>query len=231
MRKAAMKNGAFPSFREGTAMKEQKKKLKLFVIDDRDIFRAGLAGILGREKEEFELAGCGKLSDETEELCIAAAPDVLLVHVPERETEGRLHVIDRIKDGVEGARVLVIAEAGDVNYLLKIAASGCDGYVHSDISETALAGVIRNLGNDVYIFDRTVIEKMLRLEEERQAPKRAEFSPRERKIVEMLGEGKSNAAIGKELNLSSGTVKNIVSEMLKRRHCKNRAQLVSVLSS
>jgi DNA-binding NarL/FixJ family response regulator len=211
-------------------MKEQKKKLKLFVIDDRDIFRAGLAGILGREEGGFELAGCEKLSDETAERCIAAAPDVLLVYVPEQETESRLRVIDRIKDGAEGARILVIAEPGDMNYLLKIAASRCDGYVHSDISETALWGVIHNLGNDVYIFDRTVIEKMLRLEEGRQAPKWADFSTRERKIVEMLGEGKSNAAIGKELNLSAGTIKNTVSDMLKRHHFKNRAQLVSVLS-
>jgi DNA-binding NarL/FixJ family response regulator len=212
-------------------MKKQHEKLKLFVIDDRDIFRAGLAEILGREEEEFDLAGCGKLSDATEELCISAVPDVLLVHVPARETEGMLHVIGRIKDGAEGVRIMVIADAGDVNYLLKIAASGCDGYVHSDISETALTGVIRNLGNDVYIFDRTVIEKMLRLDEEHQAPKRAEFSPRERKIVEMLGEGKSNAVIGKELNLSSGTVKNIVSDMLKRYHFRSRAQLVSELLS
>jgi DNA-binding NarL/FixJ family response regulator len=137
----------------------------LFVVDDRDIFRAGLAEVLGREEEEFELSGCGKLSDETEKLCVAAAPDVLLVHVPEREAENHLLFIGRVKNAAESTRILVAAEAGDMNYLLKIAASGCDGYIHSDISETALMRVIRNLGNDVYIFDRTVIEKMLLLEE------------------------------------------------------------------
>jgi DNA-binding NarL/FixJ family response regulator len=217
-------------------MEEQKKKLKVFVMDDRDIFQAGLAAILGREEEEFELSGCGKLSDETEERCLAAAPDVFLVHVPERETENYLRVIGKVKNAAEGVRILVIAETGNIRYLLKIAASGCDGYVHSGISGSALMGVIRNLGNDVYIFDRTVIEKMLRLKEEQwgeepEDPAPAEFSPRERRIVEMLGEGKSNADIGKELNLSGGTVKNIVSDMLRRRRFKNRAQLVSVLLS
>jgi DNA-binding NarL/FixJ family response regulator len=147
------------------SIKERKRKLKLFVVDNADIFRAGLAGILGREEEEFELSGCGKLSDEAEKLCVAAAPDVLLVHVPEREAENHLLFIGRVKNAAESTRILVLAEGGGMSYLLKIAASGCDGYIHSDISETALTGVIRKLGSDVYIFDRTVIEKMLRTEE------------------------------------------------------------------
>jgi DNA-binding NarL/FixJ family response regulator len=211
-------------------MKEQKEKLKLFVMDDRDIFRTGLAEILRRE-EEFELAGCGEPSDEAEELCIAAAPDVLLVYVSEREIENHLQIIDRIRNEAEGVRILVIVDVSDMDYLLKIAASGCDGYVHSDISCAALIGVIRNLGNDVCIFDRTVIEKMLCLGEERQAAKWADFSPRERKIVELLAEGKNSAAIGKELELSAGTVKNIISDMMKRHHFQKRTQLVNVLSS
>jgi DNA-binding NarL/FixJ family response regulator len=60
---------------------------------------------------------------------------------------------------------------------------------------------------------------------------RVEFSPRERKMVEMLAEGKSNAVIGKELGLSTGTIKNIISDMLKRYRFKNRAQLVNTLVS
>ncbi|MDR2180386.1 MAG: response regulator transcription factor [Synergistaceae bacterium] len=216
-------------------MSEQKENLKLFIMDDRDIFRAGLAEILRQEKEDFEVAGCGELSDETEEACIEAAPDVLVIHVSEREMENHLQIIDRIKSEAEGTRILVIVDFNDTDGLLKVAASGCDGYVHSEISGQGLMRIIQKLGNDVCIFDRTVIDKILHLEEERmdeerQAVHRQDFSPRERKIVEMLAEGKNSTTIGAELELSAGTVKNIISDMMKRHHFRKRTQLVKKLS-
>ena len=120
--------------------------------------------------------------------------------------------------------------------LLKAAASGCDGYVHSGISGSTLAKVIRNLGNDICIFDRTVIDKLLhlgtnRLRKERRTREAENLSPRERKIAELLADGKTNAAIGKELELAAGTVKNIISAMMKRHHFQRRTQLVNMLSS
>ncbi|MDR2779534.1 MAG: response regulator transcription factor [Synergistaceae bacterium] len=205
--------------------------LRLFIIDDNEIFRAGLTEILRPEKGDFEVSGSGEPSDEVEAFCTAAAPDVLLVHASGREMDKHLQIAGRIKKKVEGTRVLVIAEFTDIDYLLKIAASGCDGYVHSGISGRSLVRIIQNLGNDVYIFDRTVIDKVLLLEDERRVVKRSELSPREQRIVEMLAEGQSNAAIGKELNLSAGTVKNLISDMLKQHRFKNRAQLVKSLFS
>jgi DNA-binding NarL/FixJ family response regulator len=209
-------------------MEEQKKRLKLFVIDDSDIFRAGLAAVLGREEDDFDLSGCGKPSDETEALCAAASPDVLVIHSSAREMDTHFEIAGRLKGRAEGLRVLIIVEFTDIDYLMKIAASGCDGYVHSGISERALVRIIRNLGNDVYIFDRAVIDKMIFLNDKRRSG-RTEFSPRERRIVEMLAEGENNAAIAKELNLSAGTVKNIISDMLKRYRYRKRSQLVSAL--
>jgi DNA-binding NarL/FixJ family response regulator len=129
---------------------------------------------------------------------------------------------------MENIRILAITEFNDIEYLLTIAASCCDGYVHSGISRRSLVRVIENLGDDVYIFDRVIINKMLSLQNDRLTVK-VRFSPRERRIVEMLAEGKNNDAIGKELELSSGTVKNIVTKMLKRYRFKKRAQLVNEL--
>ncbi|MDR1137322.1 MAG: response regulator transcription factor [Synergistaceae bacterium] len=211
-------------------MRERKKKLKVFIMDDSDIFRAGLTEILRREDDDFELADGGGGPDEAEAFCLASAPNVLIVHASKRNMDRQLQAAGRIKRGAEGIRVLIVAEFADVEYLLKIAASGCDGYVHSGISGRSLVNVIRNLGNDVCIFDRAVIDKLLLLEDERRAARQVEFSPRERRIVEMMAEGKNNSAIAKELNLSGGTVKNTVSDMLKRHRFKNRAQLVNMLS-
>ena len=210
-------------------MEEQKEKLKLFVIDDSDIFRAGLCEILRAEEEDFELSGCGEPSDEVERLCMASAPNVLLLHASTGEIDKLLQRADRIRKKTEDIRILLIVEFSDIGYLLKIAASGCDGYVYSGISGRSLVKVIRKLGNDVYIFDRAIVNKLLSLEDERRTAKGAAFSPRERKIVEMLAEGKNNAAIGKELELSAGTVKNIISDMLKQYRFKNRVQLINAL--
>jgi DNA-binding NarL/FixJ family response regulator len=210
-------------------MEEHSEKLKLFIIDDSDIFRSGLAVIFG-EDEKFELSGCCGHSDESEENCAAEAPNILLLHASAHESDERLQIVGRIKKNVQGIRVLVIAEFTDINYLLRIVASGCDGYVHASISGSSPKRVVKNLADDICIFDRTIIDKLLLLEADRNGGNRAEFSPRELRIVEMLAEGRNNAEIGKEMLLSAGTVKNIISGMLRRRHLKNRVQLIKSLS-
>jgi DNA-binding NarL/FixJ family response regulator len=210
--------------------KERVEKIKLFIIDDSEIFRVGLAEIL-RQEEAFALSGCGENSDETEKLCISAAPDVLLLHASLREVGEYLQVADRVKKKVRNVRILVISEFADVDYLLQIVASGCDGYVHANISGRSLKRVVRNLGSDLCIFDRTIIDKLLTLGDTRRGSIQVEFSSRERKVVEMLAEGKSNSDIGKELEFAPGAVKNIIARMLNRGHFKNRAQLVNELFS
>jgi DNA-binding NarL/FixJ family response regulator len=199
-------------------------------MDDSDVFRSGLAEILGQD-ENFELSGCGEYSDELEELCVAASPDILLLHALTSEADRHLEIVGRIKKKARGVRVLVISELTDIQYLFKIVASGCDGYVHGSIPGSSLKRVVRNLGEDICIFDRTIIDRLLLLEDESRADNRVEFASRERRIVEMLAEGRNNADIGKELKLSAGTVKNLISKMLRRCHLKNRAQLVNLLLS
>ena len=210
------------------AMEERVKKLKLFIIDDSAISRAGLAEIL-KQEEEFELSGCANHSDESEKLFVSAAPDVLLLHASAREADKHLQIAGRIKEKAHNIRVLVISEFADIDYLLKVVRSGCDGYVHGAISVHDLKKVVRNLGENLCIFDRTIINKLLVLEDGGQAV--VQFSSRERTIVEMLAEGKSNSDIGKELNLAPGTVRNIISDMLNRHHFKSRFQLINVLFS
>ncbi|MDR1622337.1 MAG: response regulator transcription factor [Synergistaceae bacterium] len=209
---------------------KERGKIKLFIMDDSDIFRAGLAEIL-RQEEEFELSGCGEHSDEAEKLCVAVTPTVLLMHASMREADKYFQIAERIKEKAPNVRILVISEFTEVDYLLKIIASGCDGYVHGGISGRTLKRVIRNLGNDFCIFDQTVINKLLLLKDGRREGVRVEFSSRERKIIELLAEGKGNSDIGKELGLAPGTVKNIISGMLHRCCFKSKAQLVNVLFS
>jgi DNA-binding NarL/FixJ family response regulator len=212
---------------------ERKKKLKVFVMDDSDISRAGLAQIFEQEKESFELFGQEKCSDKGEKLCMAVAPDVLILHTQVRDTDKLLQIADRIKEKLENTQVLFISEFDDAAYLLKIVASSCDGYVHSSISRPSLLRAAKNIDEDLYTFDRATIKKILSLKNEPafdSKPKAPQLTPRERIIVELLKEGKDDNAIGKVLELSGGTVKNTVTNMLRRYKFKKRSQLVHELS-
>jgi DNA-binding NarL/FixJ family response regulator len=211
---------------------EQKKRLKVFIMGDFEIFRAGLAHILEQKEEDFKLCGCEQYSGKMEKRCMTAAPDVILVHAPTRDADKYIEIAGKIKKAREGTRILAISESNDIGYLLTIAVSCCDGNVHSGISKSALVKTIENLGHlgkEIHIFDRATLVKMLPVKEEPQSANQVQFSARERQIVEMLRDGKNYIAIAQELELASGTVVNFITRMLRKYQFKKKAQLVNAL--
>jgi DNA-binding NarL/FixJ family response regulator len=213
-------------------MKKKKRKLKVFIMDDSDIFRAGLIQMFEQRKGDFELTGREECSNEAEILCTVVAPDVLILHTSAWETDKQLQIAGRIKEKMKNTRVLFISEFDDTEYLLGILASSCDGHVHSGISRRSFIKAIKNFGHDSYTSDQEGIKRILSLKDnERASANKLDFRPRERQIVEMLRDGKNTATIAKELELSIGTVKNAVTRMLRRYQLKNKAQLVDALLS
>ncbi|MDR2527596.1 MAG: response regulator transcription factor [Synergistaceae bacterium] len=203
-------------------------RIKLFVIDDSPIFRAGLIQVLKNETS-LEISGSVEYSNESIKDCVLAAPEMLLLHLSSQDAGAHAKIIGSVRKKIPDLRILVISEYTDANYLLEVVTSGCDGYVLSSISERALKKIIRKLSADVCVFDRSMLSRFLLLSKKYRNDA-MKMSPRERHIVELLANGMDNTEIADELGLAAGTIKNIISCMLQRWHFKKRTQLVNLVT-
>ncbi|MDR3265713.1 MAG: response regulator transcription factor [Synergistaceae bacterium] len=205
------------------------EKIKIAVIDDCVIFRTGLRCVLSNVPG-FEIISCGDFEFE-ETLGFIDPPDVILAHTTVKDVENQTKILIKARTAAPCAKVLLISEFSDMEYLAKILMSGCDGYVLRDVSEKSLVRAITNISTEIFVFERSVISKFL---QSRRLDSRlgdaGDLSSRESRVIEMIAEGMTNGKIASELCLAVGTVKNIVSGLLLRFGCQKRSQLVNLLT-
>ena len=208
---------------------EKTEKTKLAIIDDCVIFRTGLRCILS-EVPNFEIIACGDFNSG-ENIDFSEAPDVILLHSAAKDLELHTETLNMAKKAAPLAKVLLISEFSDMDYLLENLMSGCDGYVLRDVSEKALIRAVTNVSTEIFVLDRNAIVRFLQLHERFNGPGNfRNLSSREKQVVEMVAEGMTNEKIASELELATGTVKNIVSGLLSRFKYRKRSQLVKLLN-
>ena len=205
------------------------EKTKLAIIDDCVIFRTGLDCILSKVPD-FEIIMCRDFRSG-EDIDFSDPPDVILTHTTVKDVECQARILSKAKKAAPLAKVLLISEFSDTDYLVKILMSGCDGYVLRDVSEEALLRAITNVSAEIFVLDRNAIGKILRSHRrDKYIGSAKDLSSRETRVVEMVAEGMTNGKIASELSLASGTVKNIVSGLLLRFGYQKRSQLVNLLN-
>jgi DNA-binding NarL/FixJ family response regulator len=216
-------------------------KIKLTIIDDCVIFRTGLFLILSKN-DAFKILNCSDFQSSSfwverkGGLPEDDVPDVILAHTTVKDITYQNKTVERAKKAAPKAKVLLISEFSDMDYLVKILMSSCDGYVLRDVSEQALVRAIKNVNSEIFVFDRGVIEKFLKFPKSggqvfgQSESLKSELSERENKVIAMVAEGMTNRTIAAELGLAAGTVKNMISDMLARFGFKKRSQLVTLLA-
>ena len=205
------------------------EKTKLAIIDGCVIFRTGLCCILSKVSH-FEIIMCRDFKSG-ENIDPSEPPDVILFHPTAKNLEFQTGILGNARKAAPLAKVLLISDFSDMDYLLENLMSGCDGYVLRDVSEKALIRAITNISKEIFVFDRNAIVKFLQPRGRGSRLKSAmHLSDRDARVVEMVAEGMTNMKIAFELGLSSGTVKNIVSGLLLRYGYRKRSQLVKLLN-
>ena len=208
---------------------KKTEKTKLAIIDDCVIFRTGLYCILSKIRN-FEIIMCRDFKFG-EAIDFSEAPDVILTHPSVKDVEVQAKILFKAKKAAPFARVLLISEFNDMEYLLENLMSGCDGYVLRDVSEKALVRAITNISKEIFVFDRNAIARFLQLPKRDGRPGGVNaLSSREERVVKMVGDGMTNEKIASELGLAAGTVKNIVSGLLSRFKYHKRSQLIKRLN-
>jgi DNA-binding NarL/FixJ family response regulator len=202
--------------------------IRVLLVDDHSLFRKGIASLLAAERG-FEVVG--EAGDGLEALARARElmPDVILMDVYMPGTNG-LEATRRIKEVLPYVKIVMLTISEEDEDLFEAIKSGAQGYLLKKIEAKALFSTLRGIAQGEASVSRVMAAKLLD-EFARQARKPAAvtlpgtiLSPRERKVLELIAQGKTNKEIAAALDNAENTVKSYVKNILEKLHLENRVQ-------
>lgn len=198
--------------------------IKIGIVDDQFILREGLKYIIESDSE-FEVVGCATNGQEAMALCEHYQPDLILMDIIMPEVDG-VEATQLIK-AKYGARikVVILTSFSDDDYIVKAIANGADGFILKDIQPMDLFRTIKSTVAGLSIIEEGSLSSMVKqLKTTREIPQ-IKLTDRERSVLRLIVEGKGNKEIALALFLTEGTVRNIVSGILRKLDLRDRIQL------
>jgi DNA-binding NarL/FixJ family response regulator len=204
----------------------QAGRLRVFLVDDHAMFRAGVRAELG---PHVDVVGEASSVSEAVTRIGSTLPDVVLldVHMPDGGGRAVLEAVRRAHPQVRFLALSVSDAAEDVIGLIR---GGARGYVTKTISAEDLAAAIRRVADGDAVFSPRLAGFVLdafasRSDTAVADPELDQLTNREREVLRLLARGYAYKEIAKELFISIKTVETHVSNVLRKLQMSNRYEL------
>ena len=204
-------------------------KLHVLIVDDHEIMRAGIRALLV-EESDFDI--CGEANNGREAVALAKQlkPDIIVLDITMPELNG-LEAARQILKAVPCARVLILSMHESEELIRDIVKIGAHGYIlKSDAGHELVAGV-RALGQGRPYFASKIAQLVLRAYLSKPSGGDGQetsdtLTSREREILQLLAEGKSNKEVASILTISVLTVETHRAHIMQKLGARSVAELV-----
>lgn len=192
--------------------------IQIFIAEDQRMLLGALGSLLDLE-EDMEVIGQALNGEDALTSIIKLQPDVCLMDI-EMPSKSGLEVAEAIKKLDLSCKIIILTTFARPGYFERAVKIGVDGYLLKDGSIEELSSAIRNVIDGKRTFSPELMFDMIREENP--------LTPREQEILKLAAEGKTTKEITTILFLSSGTVRNYMSEILQKLEAKNRIEAISI---
>ncbi|MFJ8625072.1 response regulator [Kitasatospora sp. NPDC093550] len=200
--------------------------VRVFLLDDHEVVRRGVRDLLEAEGD-IEVVGEAGTCAQALARVPALRPDVAVLDVRLPDGDG-VTVCRELRDRMPGLVCLMLTSFDDDDALLDAIMAGAAGYVLKQVKGADLVSAVRTVASGQSMLDpattRKLMESLRHHEDSGTDAALAGLTPREREILALVGEGKTNRQIGQELYLAEKTVKNHVSRLLAKLGVERRLQ-------
>ena len=206
----------------------EPKVIRVFVLDDHEIVRRGVAELIGAEPD-LEVVGEASTAAEAIRRIPAAQPDVAVLDARLPDGSG-IEVCRAVRAEHPEIRCLILTSYDDDEAIFAAVLAGASGYVLKQIRAAHLLDAIRQLAAGRSLLDPDVTEALLRRIRNgtKEDPRLASLNEQERRILDLITEGLTNREIGERLFLAEKTVKNNVSVLLAKLGMQRRTQVAAL---
>jgi DNA-binding NarL/FixJ family response regulator len=204
--------------------------IRLLLVDDQSMVRAGLRMLLGDEPD-FEVVAEAGDGQEAVRQAARCRPSVVLMDIRMPRMDG-LEATRRILADDPGARVLILTTFGLDDYVYEALRAGASGFVLKDDPPEHLVAAVRTVAAGDALLSpavtKQVIQHFARRSRRPAPPGVGELTTRELEVYRLMSDGLSNAEIGHRLFISDTTVKTHVTRLLQKLQLRDRAQAIVV---
>ena len=188
--------------------------IRLLLAEDQAMVRGALSALLAMEPD-IDVVGAAADGESAWRELQRHTPDVLVTDIEMPGLTG-LELAQRLQRQAWATRVIILTTFARPGFLRRALEAGVGGYLLKDAPAEQLADAVRR----VHAGGR-VIDPQLALDAWSDADP---LSDRERQVLRLAGEGASAGEIATKLGLSSGTVRNYLSEAIGKLGARNRAE-------
>ena len=199
--------------------------IRVIIVDDHAVVRAGLRLLLDRE-EDIEVVAEAGTADDGVRAARLEKPDVVLLDVVMPEKSG-LDVTNEIVKAAKKARILVLSMQDDPSYVREAFAGGASGYMLKEAADAELVHAVREVAGGGRYVHPTLGARLAQAEVE-EARRAADdpLSDREREVLRLLALGHTNQEIAKQLFISVRTAETHRAHIMQKLGLGTRAELV-----
>ena len=198
--------------------------IRVFLLDDHEVVRRGIADLLGLESDMEVVGEAGSATDALHRIP-AARPDVAVLDVRLPDGTG-IEVCRDARSILPELKCLMLTSYADDEALFDAIMAGASGYVLKDIKGNDLVEAVRSVAAGRSLLDPRATQRVLeRLRNGARSESKVEqLNEQERRILVLIGEGMTNRQIGESMHLAEKTVKNYVSSLLAKLGMERRTQ-------
>jgi DNA-binding NarL/FixJ family response regulator len=195
--------------------------IRVLIVDDHQVVRRGLRTFL-EIQEDIEVVGEAADGDAGVARAEELRPDIVLMDVKMPGTDG-IEALRQLRQLDNPARVLVVTSFTEQRTVVPALRAGAAGYVYKDVDPDALAGAIRSIHAGHVLLQPEVAGALLS-GDAGGGGRGTTLTDREREVLGLIADGRSNREIARALVLSEKTVKTHVSNILMKLDLADRTQ-------
>ncbi|MGB6943810.1 MAG: response regulator transcription factor [Bryobacteraceae bacterium] len=205
------------------------KQIRILLADDHTVMRRGLRLLL-ESRPEFSVVAEASDGREAVEQAEAAQPDVAVLDIAMPNLSG-IEAAQRINASLPNTAIVILSMHSDESYVLRALKAGAKGYLLKDSAEGDLIDAIKSVHGGKTFFSaevsRMLMEDYVREIRTRGAEDSYDLlTPREREILQLLAELKSNKEIAQRLNLSPYTIETHRRNLQEKLNLHSFAELI-----
>jgi two-component system response regulator DevR len=200
--------------------------IRVLIVDDHEVVRIGLKTLLS-QAQGMRVVGEAGTAAEAVTAAERTKPNVILMDVRLPDASG-VEACRRIKEKDPDARVVMLTSFSDEEAIVGAVMAGASGYLLKQADGERLSQAIRDAAEGESSLDPraagTLITQFRELSAKQAESELAGLTDREKRMLALIAEGYTNRAIGEVLHLSEKTVRNHVSQLLRKLGFKRRSQ-------
>jgi DNA-binding NarL/FixJ family response regulator len=198
--------------------------LRVLVVDDHVAVRSGLAGILNGEPG-MTVIGQAANGESAVSMAARRRPDVIVMDVQLNDGMDGLEATRRVLEADSGVGVVMFTAYGEHHLLNDGLEAGARGFMIKDATPDEVVRGVRIVAEGGMYLDPSLSTELLR---RRNLGEVGVLTPRERQVLELLAQGKSNREIAAQLFVSVETVRTHVRNAMRKLEADTRTQAVAL---